>query len=128
MRIWEESHYTGQGYPALSTPFGSEDDLNCPAEHVEFLCEQFQGTDALEVLIIGYSGIDKALLRLLVEGGARIRHTTVVDANREYAEAALRRVSEEIEVESAEPAIENFEAFAETTGLSSFLQRRSEAS
>jgi len=127
MRIWEEPHYTGPGYPALSTPFGSEDDLNCPREHIEFLCERFQAEDALDMLIIGYSGIDKALLRLLVESEARIRHVTVVDSNRDSAEAALSRVSEEIDIDSAEPAIENFEAFAETTGLSSFLQRRSEA-
>jgi hypothetical protein len=128
MRVWDEPHYRGPGYPALSTPFGSEDDLNCPAEHVEFLCERFNEEDALEMLIIGYSGIDKALLRLLVDAEARIRNVTIVDSNREYAEVALGRVSEEIEIESAEPATENFQAFARTTGLSGFLQRRSEAS
>jgi hypothetical protein len=52
-------------YPAMSVPLGPDDELNCPAGHPISLVTGSTRATGLEVLTIGYSGLDTGLLNLV---------------------------------------------------------------
>jgi hypothetical protein len=127
-RYCEEGGSTVPAYPALSVPLGSEDDLNCPPEHSAFLLGQFQAADEVEMLVIGYSGLDMALLRHLDESGSSLGHLTVVDQGRRQAEEVANRIASQVRVLDGEAQHESFAAFARSGGLTGLLIRRGNAS
>jgi hypothetical protein len=55
-------------YPALSVPLGTEDELVCPDQHVNYLKDITGHYEPLDVLVIGYSGLDQEALNLLSWG------------------------------------------------------------
>jgi hypothetical protein len=58
------------GQPITSLlPFrwGAEDELVCPTEHVEFLKAKLRDADGVHLLVIGYSGYDREVIRVLKE-------------------------------------------------------------
>ncbi|MGA9762632.1 MAG: hypothetical protein WBQ14_09430 [Gaiellaceae bacterium] len=68
-------------YPALSAPLGAEDELSCPADHVSTLKQQLHDLGELNVLVIGYSGLDKEMLRLLPESAHGLKTLLVANGN-----------------------------------------------
>jgi len=72
-------------YPALSAPLGPGDELVCPDKHVAHLRERLQAHDGLHLLVIGYSGLDEEVLRLLGENDNHLRSLTVVSNSEEAA-------------------------------------------
>jgi hypothetical protein len=85
-------------FPALSAPLGPEDEVVCPNDHVEYLREVTGHWDPLDVLVIGYSGLDKNVLTHLSWGGRQIRSLTVVSESEIAASAAAERISAEVNV------------------------------
>lgn len=72
-------------YPALSVPVGEDDELACPEEHVAFLRRRLAAPDALHLLVIGYSGNDREVIRLLTESETYIASLYVVNRDAESA-------------------------------------------
>ncbi len=60
-------------YPALAMPLGPGDTLVCPSSHTRAANEALTRSDGLNLLVIGYSGLDDEVLRLLSESGNSIR-------------------------------------------------------
>jgi hypothetical protein len=90
-------------YPALSVPLGPEDALSCPPEHVEFLERHLASLDELHLLVIGYSGLDTEVLRVLREANRPIGSLMVVQAS----EAAWEKTREAV-VTLGEPREERY--------------------
>jgi hypothetical protein len=59
-------------YPAVSVPIGPDRELaNCPREHVGALQRRLKKMGGeLNVLVIGYSGLDDEVMELLAAGGS----------------------------------------------------------
>jgi hypothetical protein len=84
-------------YPALSIPVGEEDELFCPPEHLAAARERLKSGDGLNLLVLGYSGLDQEVLRLLRESEAKVRSLFVVNGNEraslEAADRIMRAIS-----------------------------------
>ena len=85
-------------YPALSAPLGEQDELVCPKEHVEYVEEITGHWDPLDVLVIGYSGLDQGVLELLSWGGRSINSLAVVSNSADSAELTAERISAHVRV------------------------------
>jgi hypothetical protein len=85
-------------YPALSAPLGEQDELVCPKEHVEYVKEITGHWDPLDVLVIGYSGLDQGVLELLSWGGRSINSLAVVSNSADSAELTAERISAHVRV------------------------------
>jgi hypothetical protein len=112
-------------YPAMSVPLGPDDELNCPEEHVAYVRNRLTAADGLNVLSIGYSGLDSGLLKLLSESGNRLRSLFVVNHDGASAIEAAQRLasalSSEASADMAYPG--SFEGFAQSGGLDEYLLR-----
>ncbi len=75
-------------YPALSAPLGAEDELSCPESHVESLRTELGEIGDLDVLVIGYSGLDKEVLKLVRDNAGGIRSLLVANRSEEASFAA----------------------------------------
>ena len=84
--------------PAVSAPLGAEDDLVCPQTHIDHLKNVTGHWDPLDVLVIGYSGLDRSVLELLAWGQRPIRSLSVVSDNDGNAEATIARIREVVEI------------------------------
>ena len=60
-------------YPALALPLGPSDELVCPSDHVRRAREMLDGMDGIDLLVIGYSGLDQEVLRVVSESGNELR-------------------------------------------------------
>lgn len=85
-------------YPALSAPLGQEDELVCPPQHVDFLKNVTGHWDPLDVLVIGYSGLDQEVIELLSCGGRPIRSLTVVSESAPSAVSTATRITEGVRI------------------------------
>lgn len=116
-------------YPALSAPLGAEDELVCPTSHVEHLKAITGHWEPLDVLVIGYSGLDKEVLELLSSGGRSIRSLWVVSESESSAESTARRVTDLVRVvpaEGQEPVVQvgvGFTSFAQGDYLADYIDR-----
>jgi hypothetical protein len=81
-------------FPALSIPVGEADELVCPSDHVQRLKEQLAAEEELNVLVLGYSGIDSEVLQLLREAGRPLRQLLAVNGSVDASLAAVQRLSE----------------------------------
>lgn len=75
-------------YPALALPEGPDDTIVMPRDHTQFLIDNISGREEIDLLVIGYSGYDRAILELLghaCAGRTRIRRITVVNFDQEAA-------------------------------------------
>ena len=52
-------------WQALAVPLGPEDELVCPSAHVSRAEQMLEQMDGLNLLVIGYSGLDREVLGLL---------------------------------------------------------------
>ncbi len=112
-------------YPALSVPLGPDDELNCPPDHVAFLIERLQATDGLDILTIGYSGLDSAVLDLLRKSGNSLRSLLVVNHTTDHSFAAAENIAKalgsEASREMAGPS--GFHEFSQGDELASYLSK-----
>jgi hypothetical protein len=68
-------------YPALALPEGADDRLVLPTPHIQHLKQGIASTGEIDLLVIGYSGLDKQVLRLLGKRRHSVRRLTVVNNN-----------------------------------------------
>ena len=78
-------------YPALAMPEGPDDTLVLPDAHRDFFLGKLQSAREIDVLVIGYSGLDKQILDLIASANCKLRHVTVVDQNLETATEVVER-------------------------------------
>jgi hypothetical protein len=105
------SHDNKCFYPALSVPLGPEDEFNCPPTHVDFARERLRHGDGLNILSVGYSGLDSRVLKLLKESGNSLRSLYVVnqtpDHGRQAAEHIAQAFGSEVAPEMVSPVTFN---------------------
>jgi hypothetical protein len=118
-------------YPALSAPLGSEDEVVCPPSHVQFLRERLTAYDGINLLVVGYSGLDQEVRTLLRESGNTIRSLFAVNGDAEAGHMANRlirdaiAVREEIDrqgVQRVQAYIGGFEQFAQSANLPQYIE------
>lgn len=72
-------------YPALALPLGPDDEIIMPREHIDRLVHGIRTAAEIDLLVIGYSGYDKAILKLLHDaisaGNTRVRRATIVNVD-----------------------------------------------
>jgi hypothetical protein len=115
-------------FPALSVPLGTEDELVCPPTHVEVLRHRLQSTDGLNLLVVGYSGVDQEVLKLLRESGNSIRSLFVVNHDGQSGELAARTIIsqfEDREPTSTEFSGWEFNTWAQSTNLDEYFEQLS---
>ena len=110
-------------YPAVSVPLGPDDELNCPASHLDFIRKRLVATDGLNILSVGYSGLDSGLLQLLADSGNSIRSLFAVNHEGVSAlEAATRIATAFSDVAHPDMAYAGtFESFTQSGGLEEYL-------
>jgi hypothetical protein len=81
-------------YPALALPEGPDDRLVLPKAHLDFLQGTLQTAQKIDVLVIGYSGLDQEVLSLLVRANSEVRRMTVVGRSYEGAVEVYQRFNE----------------------------------
>jgi len=116
-------------YPALSAPLGADDDLVCPDEHVEYLKRITGHWNPLDGLVIGYSGLDTSVLKLLSWGERPIRSLTVVSETAEHAQKTAEKLLALVRVEppeGVEPVTlhsNGFTSFTQAGSLTEYIAR-----
>jgi hypothetical protein len=110
-------------YPAVSVPLGPDDELNCPASHLDFIQKRLVATDGLNILSVGYSGLDSGLLQLLADSGNSVRSLFAVNHEGVSAlEAATRIATAFSDVAHPDMAYAGtFESFTQSGGLEEYL-------
>jgi hypothetical protein len=93
---WDPDASGRQGvrYPAIAVPLGPADKLVCPASHVEAAKAALSAMDGLNLLVIGYSGLDQEVLRLFSESGNSIRALLVVNGDEEMSRTTAKRIAD----------------------------------
>ena len=81
-------------YPALAVPEGPDDRLVMPREHREYFYDVLHRSPQVDVLVLGYSGLDQAILKFFAHAYQRVRHMTVVSENTATAHTVLQRFIE----------------------------------
>jgi hypothetical protein len=79
-------------YPALSIPLGPADELVCPPSHRAAAQQRLAEAESLNLLVIGYSGNDRAVLELLRESGRTIRRLLVANGSWERGYETAERL------------------------------------
>jgi hypothetical protein len=121
------THGSDLYFPALSAPLGAEDDLVCPPEHVTYLKKITGHHDPLDLLVIGYSGLDVSVLKLVSWGGRTIRSLGVVSDSKEHAVETSGRIMSIVNIEwpdGAEPLrqwTDGFTSFTQGTDLAEYV-------
>lgn len=110
-------------FPALAVPTGGEYELVCPSEHASFLGETLENAEGIDLLSIGYSGIDEQVATLITESGTPIRSLFVVDRNRENAVQVEQRLANALGLGFL-PGVyeEGFESFVAGSALRRYLR------
>ena len=80
-----------QRYPALAMPEGAGDRLVLPDKHRWFVNNRLKSESQIDLLVIGYSGLDTEVLSLLASLNCKVRRMTVVNRNGIAAEQVLTR-------------------------------------
>ena len=90
----ESSSARTDRYPALAMPEGPDDRLVLPTTHADFFFGQLHTAQEIDVLVIGYSGLDRQILDLMMKAGCRVRHMTVISQDHATAAEVLERFQE----------------------------------
>lgn len=114
-------------YPALSVPLGSPDEFACPEGHVSRLRDALRAQDQLDVLMLGYSGLDTEVLRLLADVSRPLGWVTAVGKDRADAQQTLDRLRDAVRtpvVGGMHAADETFSEFVTGDGLRNYIGSR----
>jgi hypothetical protein len=68
-------------YPRLALPQGPKEGLAMPDEHLRFFTDMLSTAPEINLLVLGYSGVDKEILHLIRDNVQQIRRLTVVNAS-----------------------------------------------
>jgi len=83
-------------YPALSMPLGSEDELVCDVDHVGVARSRLGSDDGIHLLVIGYSGLDQEVMKLLRDSGTKLRSLLVANGNEEASFRAAEAIQQAV--------------------------------
>lgn len=91
-------------YPALAIPEGSEDRLVIPSRHEWWISDRLQAAPTIDLLVIGYSGLDIEILKMLksIETPFRLRtfvnqsFITAAQVRERFDNAGLKSVWTEV--------------------------------
>jgi hypothetical protein len=110
-------------YPALALPEGPDDRLVLPEAHEQFFREGIAEAHQIDLLVLGYSGIDKQVLELLGERRHNVRRLTVVNTDFMAASEVHGRL-EEAGVSAVWPEVisGNFADWADGGGLNRLVE------
>lgn len=78
-------------YPALALPEGPDDILVLPQSHQDYIVDELAKAREINVLVIGYSGLDTEVLKLIHDSAVTVRHITIVNRSRDGADAVYER-------------------------------------
>jgi hypothetical protein len=81
-------------YPALAAPLGAGDEIVCPPDHVHYAVAWLGARPRLNLLVIGYSGLDQRVLDLLASTGKQLNHVRIVNRNGGMAESLLKALGQ----------------------------------
>jgi hypothetical protein len=81
-------------YPALAVPEGPDDRLVLPGEHVRWFGHQLSSAREIDILVIGYSGLDRAVRGFIAQAGCQVRHMTVVNQDLTTAAEVFERLKD----------------------------------
>lgn len=85
-------------YPALSVPLGpGVKTLNCPSRHLEWFAEDLCKRGPINLLSIGYSGMDTDVLELMADAGCAVKTALAVCSDGATAHAALSRIGHRLQ-------------------------------
>jgi hypothetical protein len=79
-------------YPALAMPEGPDDRLVLPEAHEKWFGEQLYSAREIDILVIGYSGLDRAILEFIARPQIKLRHMTVVNQDLQSATEVFERL------------------------------------
>ena len=79
-------------YPAIALPDGPKDELVLPTQHREYFQQALHRTREIHLLVLGYSGLDTEVLRLITHSKCTVRRLTVINANGESALEVFDRI------------------------------------
>ena len=82
---------TTRRYPALAAPEGPDDKLVLPPEHQEFFLRELRAAQDIDILVVGYSGLDNEVLKLIASTERKVRRMTVVSRDLATGEDVLAR-------------------------------------
>jgi hypothetical protein len=88
------SRFPTDRYPALAVPEGPDDRLVLPGEHSRWFEHELRIARLIDILVIGYSGLDRAVREFIAQTGCEVRHLTVVNQNVGTAAEVLERFRE----------------------------------
>lgn len=110
-------------FPALAAPVGESDELVCPPEHVRFLRDRLAESQPMHLLMVGYSGIDHEVVRLIRESERGIKTLTIVDQGKEAAWGVANRLAEQGVTSAKTPvfACDGFDTWVRDGGLDAFI-------
>jgi hypothetical protein len=113
-------------YPALAVPLGPEDENLCPEEHLlelrDLMKRDFEGHN---LLIIGYSGLDQEIMKMLAWSGRPFKNVMIVNGDTPRGTEALQRLKTTVGF-SANARVDvfpgGFHAFAQSSALDDFIE------
>lgn len=110
-------------YPALSVPVGTYDELVCPFMHIEFLKKKLEEMKSLNLLVIGYSGNDIEIMKLLEDSKKNINTLIVVSGSKKSSSSVVQKMSEKLGfIPKKEMAYDNtFNNFVRDRTLTKFI-------
>lgn len=113
-------------YPAISVPIG-ESKLNCPDKYINFLKEHLN--KCYHFLVIGFSGFDTDVLKLLDEKEGGFNRIMFVSGSKESANTALnkfcsyRKLGERLQINALTYPGNGFDEFIRSSnGLDEYLK------
>jgi hypothetical protein len=80
-------------FPALSVPLGADDLISCPDLHLQFLRDKIDMAGAIDLLVIGYSGYDREILKIFGGGLTSVRSMYVVNKDAGAAQDVADRIT-----------------------------------
>ncbi|MGA2470272.1 MAG: hypothetical protein ABSG64_06245 [Solirubrobacteraceae bacterium] len=80
-------------YPALALPDGPKDELILPPAHREHLQAVLHNAHEIYLLVLGYSGLDSEILKLIADIKPTVRRATVVNSGPDAALEVFERVT-----------------------------------
>lgn len=114
-----DPHGPTSRYPALALPMGSKDELVLPPLHLEAFQELLGTSRQIDLLILGYSGIDTEVLELIEKSSCQVRRMTIVNASGAAALEVYDRVTGSgiDDVVWADVVGDSYEAWIDNHGL-----------
>lgn len=81
-------------YPALAVPLGPGDEtLQCPDPHSSLLLGRLADMPKINVLVIGYSGLDTVVAGLLARAGRPLGSLLVIEPDQDRAARAAQELA-----------------------------------